>query len=301
MSVIRANSFKDILRQFINYLSVEKLLAKNSLLAYERDLKDYLAFLEKKKVTDLSRVNPREIREFLMSLKEHQLASSTISRHLVAVKIFHRFLVRERHLKQDVTSALESPKTWKRLPHALSVQDVEKMIKVPNARTARGVRDRAILELFYATGMRVSELVNLKLSDMNLESSFLKCTGKGNKERIIPLGRMAQEAIQAYLDRVRNKLTTKAQELFISQQKKKFSRQSLWGIIKKYAKDARINKRITPHTLRHSFATHLLERGADLRVVQELLGHSDISTTQIYTHISKDRLKGIHSQFHPRG
>ncbi|MBI4970329.1 MAG: site-specific tyrosine recombinase XerD [Candidatus Omnitrophica bacterium] len=294
-------SLKDLLRQFLNYLAVEKLLAKNSLMAYERDLKDYLAFLEKTKISDLADVNPKEIRDFLMQLKDRRLASSTISRHLVAVKIFHRFLVRERHLRRDTTSSLESPKTWKRLPYALSIQDVEKILKVPNARTDRGRRDRAILELFYATGMRVSEIVNLKLSDVNLESSFLKCTGKGNKERVIPLGHLAQEAIQSYLACERSKAKTKAPELFISQQKKKISRQSLWKIIKQYGRGAHINKRITPHTLRHSFATHLLERGADLRVVQELLGHSDISTTQIYTHISKDRLKGIHSKFHPRG
>lgn len=294
-------TFKDLLRQFINYLAVEKLLAKNSLLAYQRDLGDYFDFLEKEKIKDLAKVTPKDIREFLMQLKERKLASSTISRHLVAIKIFHRFLVREKHLKHDATSALESPKTWKRLPHFLSIQDVEKILKVPNARTARGSRDRAILELFYATGMRVSELVNLKLGDINLESAFLKCTGKGNKERVIPLGRLALEAIQAYLDRVRSRTQTKSQELFVSQQRKKFSRQCIWQIIKKYARGSHINKRITPHTLRHSFATHLLEGGADLRVVQELLGHSDISTTQIYTHISKDRLKGIHSKFHPRG
>jgi len=293
--------FIDYLRQFINYLAVEKLLAKNSLLAYQRDLKDYFDFLEKKNINDFSKIMPKEIREFLMALKERSLASSTISRHLVAIKIFHRFLVRERHLKYDITATLESPKTWKRLPHSLSVEDVEKMLKIPNAKTQKGVRDRAVLELFYATGMRVSELVNLKLADINLDSAFLKCTGKGNKERVIPLGRLALEAIRVYLNRVRNRVQTKAQELLISQQRKKFSRQSLWKIIKQYAKGAHINKRITPHTLRHSFATHLLERGADLRVVQELLGHSDISTTQIYTHISKDRLKGIHSKFHPRG
>jgi len=295
------DSFKDLLRQFLNYLAVEKLLAKNSLMAYERDLKDYFYFLEKNKISDFAKVGPKEIREFLMQLKGRKLASSTISRHLVAIKIFHRFLVRERYLKQDTTSSLESPKTWKLLPHSLSIQDVEKMLKAPNARTVRGMRDKAILELFYATGMRVSEIVNLRLSDINLESGLLKCTGKGNKERMIPLGRIAKEAIQSYLDRERSKVQTKSQELFVSQQKKKFSRQCLWMIIKKYAKEARINKKITPHTMRHSFATHLLEGGADLRVVQELLGHSDISTTQIYTHISKDRLKGIHSKFHPRG
>ncbi len=292
---------KDLLRQFVNYLAVEKLLAKNSLMAYERDLRDYLTFLQLKKITDLSRVTPKEIREFLMSLKEKKQASSTISRHLVAIKIFHRFLVCERHLKQDITSALESPKTWKKLPHSLSIQDIEKILNSPNARTDRGARDRAILELFYATGMRVSEIVNLKLSDMSLESAILKCTGKGNKERIIPMGKNSLEAIQAYLSRVRRRVSTKSQELFVSQQKRKFTRQSLWSIIKQHAKAARIGKRITPHTFRHSFATHLLERGADLRVVQELLGHSDISTTQIYTHISKDRLKGIHAKFHPRG
>lgn len=294
-------SFQDLLKQFIQYLAVEKLLAKNSLLAYERDLRDYLSYLSQKKISGFERVEAKEIRDFLMSLKSSKLASASIARHLVTVKIFHRFLVRERHLKSDVTSSLESPKTWKRLPEAISLKDVEKMLHIPNTRTRIGIRDRAILELFYATGMRVSELVTLKLSDVNLESAFLKCTGKGSKERVIPLGRHAQEAIGSYLSRVRSKTSSQSPELFISRQKRRFSRQSLWKIIKLYARLARIGKRVTPHTLRHSFATHLLERGADLRVVQELLGHSDIATTQIYTHISKDRLKGIHAQFHPRG
>ncbi len=294
-------SYKDSLRQFINYLAVEKLLAKNSLLAYERDLKDYISFLSENKIVNLSKVSVKEIREFLMTLKERKLASATISRHLVAIKIFHRFLVRERSLKLDITSSLESPKTWKKLPHALSIQDVEKILQVPNVRTKRGMRDKAILELFYATGMRVSEIVNLKLSDLNLDSGYLKCMGKGSKERVIPLGKLAIASIQSYLNRERNTIQTKSQEVFISQQKKKISRQSMWMLIKKYAKGAHVHKKITPHTMRHSFATHMLERGADLRVVQELLGHSDISTTQIYTHISKDRLKGIHSKFHPRG
>lgn len=290
-----------LIRQFLNYLAVEKLLAKNTLLAYERDLKDYLAFLEKKKIRDLSQVRPKEIHEFLMNLKERKLSSASISRHLVSIKIFHRFLVRERHLKVDVTSSLESPKTWKRLPSALSLREVEKMLSNVNGRTSRGIRDRAILELFYATGMRVSELADLKLTNLHLDSAFLRCLGKGQKERVIPLGRCASGAIQTYLKRIRTKSHAKSQELFLNPQGKKLSRQSLWKIIKRYGRQSHLGKRITPHTLRHSFATHLLERGADLRVVQELLGHADISTTQIYTHISKDRLKGIHAKFHPRG
>ncbi|MBI4399011.1 MAG: site-specific tyrosine recombinase XerD [Candidatus Omnitrophica bacterium] len=290
----------DWLRQFLNYLAVERRLASNTLLAYERDLKDYLAFLHSKKIRDLAGVTPNAIREFLLGLKDKGFTTSTLSRRLVAIKVFHRFLVRERYLKQDPTSILESPKTWKRLPHSLSQADVERILQAPSPKTSQGVRDKAILELLYATGMRVSEMADLKLSDIQWESLVLKCTGKGNKQRIVPLGSIAARAVQEYLRRIRGKISTRANELFLSRQKKKLTRQSLWQVIKQRARAAGITKRITPHTFRHSFATHMLEGGADLRVVQELLGHSDISTTQIYTHVSTDRLKGIHAKFHPR-
>ena len=219
-------------------------------------------------------------------------------------------LLRERILKADPTAVLEAPKLWKRLPEVMSLSEVEALIASPNLRENQGIRDRAILEIMYATGMRASEVVNLKTEDINLEVGFVRCFGKGRKERIVPLGRKAEEALKRYLDKARPNLMSgkgmlreakSGAYLFLSRLGKGISRQSLWKIIKRYAKAAKIKRQIKPHTLRHSFATHLLEGGADLRSVQEMLGHSDISTTQIYTHIHKDRLKAVHKQFHPRG
>ncbi|MBI4358751.1 MAG: site-specific tyrosine recombinase XerD [Candidatus Omnitrophica bacterium] len=305
-------------KNFINYLSVERNLANNSLLAYESDLKKYTSFLADKKVKDFHQVTRNHITQFLFHEKGRKQEASSIARALVAIKLLHRFLVREGELKEDVTSVLESPKLWKHLPTFLTLKEMEAVLSAPNIRKATGVRDRAILELLYATGIRVSELVGLKTQDVNLDSGFLKCYGKGGKERIVPLGRSAKEFVERYLrkrnapspsplpllcgGKVRGKANGKASALFLGSKRagERLSRQAVWQMIRKYAKRARIKKKITPHTFRHSFATHLLERGADLRVVQELLGHADISTTQIYTHVSRDHLKSVHSRFHPR-
>ncbi len=288
-------------KDFINYLSVEKGLAQNSLLAYESDLKKYITFLEGKKIKSLSQVTRNHITQFLFHEKERKQEASSIARALVAVKLLHRFLVKEGQLKEDITSVLESPKLWKHLPTFLTIKEMETILGAPNTRNLAGIRDRAILELLYATGIRVSELVGLKTQDVNLESGFLKCFGKGGKERIVPLGRMAKEFVERYLEK-RQFQNGKSEALFLGSKKagERLSRQAVWQMIKKYAKQARIKKDITPHTFRHSFATHLLERGADLRVVQELLGHADIATTQIYTHVSRDHLKSVHHKYHPR-
>ncbi len=287
--------------EFINYASVEKGLAKNSLLAYETDLKKYVAFLTDKKISDLSKVNRTHITQFLFYEKERKQEPSSIARALVAIKLLHRFLVKEGNLKEDITSVLDSPKLWKHLPTFLTLKEVETILGIPNLKTSIGIRDRAILELLYATGLRVSELVNLKLTDLNLDSGFLKCFGKGGKERIVPLGRSAKECMERYLNKVRPE-NNKSEILFLGSKKAKerLSRQAVWQMINVYARKARIKKKITPHTFRHSFATHLLEGGADLRIVQELLGHADIATTQIYTHVSRDHLKSVHAKFHPR-
>ncbi len=287
--------------EFINYASVEKGLAKNSLLAYETDLKKYISFLNNKKINDLSKVNRTHINQFLFYEKERKQEASSIARALVAVKLLHRFLLKEGQLKEDITSVLDSPKLWKRLPTFLTQKEMLTILSVPNLKSEIGIRDRAILELLYATGVRVSELVNLKLTDLNLDSGFLKCFGKGGKERIVLVGRSAKEAIERYLNKVRLS-TNKSEILFLGSRKAKerLSRQAVWQLVKAYARKAGIKKKITPHTFRHSFATHLLEGGADLRIVQELLGHADIATTQIYTHVSRDHLKSIHSKFHPR-
>jgi integrase/recombinase XerD len=292
------------LRDFITYLSVERGLAQNTLLAYESDLKKYLTFLSRKKIKDLSEVARTHITQFLFHEKGRKQEASSIARALVAVKLFHRFLVKEGVLKEDVTSVLDSPKLWKKLPSFLTIKEMEAILVQPNARSKIGIRDRAILELLYATGMRVSELVGLKLEDIHLESGFLKCFGKGGKERIVPLGRSAKDSVERYLEKVRLKNgqngLDKALFIGLRRRKDRLARQTVWQLIRRYARLARIKKKITPHTFRHSFATHLLEGGADLRVVQELLGHADISTTQIYTHVSRDRLKSVHAQFHPR-
>jgi integrase/recombinase XerD len=296
-------AMKDLIEEFLNYLVVERGLSDNTILAYRRDLYKYTDFLEsKKKRMHLNEVERNDIRDYMLFQKENALSSNSISRSLVAIKVLHRFLFREKYIKQDITSVLDSPKLWKHLPETLSLPEVEEIISKPNTRNCIGLRDRAVLELMYATGLRVSELVNLTVDNVNLEVGFLRCIGKGNKERIVPVGRQAQSAIEKYLSKSRIKLNkSKTQNnLFLSRLGRKISRQSFWKIIKKYTALAGIKKEITPHTLRHSFATHLLERGADLRVVQEMLGHSDISTTQIYTHINKDRLKSIHHKFHPR-
>ncbi len=292
---------EDEIQLFVEYLSVERGLAENSILAYSRDLKKYAAFLKKQKISNFNQVTRDHITKFLFSEKGAGIQASSIARFLVSIKVLHRFLAREKRIKTDVTDVLTLPRLWKRLPTYLTQKEVDSILKAPNLRTEEGKRDQAILEFLYSSGVRVSELSNLKRQDVNLESGFLKCFGKGGKERIVPLGSKAKEAIQFYLKVLEDKKSTGGEPLFLGKgQKAKMTRQAIWAIVKKYAKLARISKKITPHTFRHSFATHLLEGGADLRVVQELLGHADISTTQIYTHVSKDRLKSVHHQFHPR-
>jgi integrase/recombinase XerD len=293
---------KDALSQeFLNYLSVEKGLAQNTLDAYEQDLAAYYRFAHLKKINDWSAIQRRHVIDFMMGEKNRGLEASSIARRLVAIKLFHRYLVSERYLREDVTSVLETPKLWKRLPQFLTAREVEAILDAPDTGKKTGIRDRALLECFYATGMRVSEVVGLRTGDFNLEGAFLRCRGKGDKERLVPVGREAISACREYLEKVRTKMKFKTDHFFLGKRGVGLTRQFVWQQIKKYAKKAGISKKITPHTFRHSFATHLLERGADLRVVQELLGHADIATTQIYTHVSRDHLKGVHSRFHPRG
>lgn len=285
----------------MTYLSVEKGLADNSIESYARDLKKYCDFLKKIKRDEIATVDRNDIVEFLKSLKNKGLSAKSIARNLVSIKIFHRYLLRERYIKDDVTSVLDSPHVWKNLPTFLSLQEMENLIQQPDISKPIGIRDRAILELLYASGMRVSELSQLSLNNLNLESGFLRCVGKGSKERVVPLGSQAKLYVAMYIEKVRSKSKFSASPfLFVSFNAKPLTRQGIWKMIKKRARLSGIHKKITPHTFRHSFATHLLERGADLRIVQELLGHADISTTQIYTHVSKDRLRTVHQQFHPR-
>jgi len=293
---------KEFIDEFMNYLSVERGLAKNTLLAYRRDLDKYIDYLSLKGIKSSSQVKREHVSHFMFDLKKHEMSPTSICRNLAAVKMFHRFLVRENLSKEDPTTLVDTPKLWSRIPSVLTQAEIESMIAAAEGKKPQQVRDQAILEIFYASGLRVSELSDLKTTSINYEVGFVRAVGKGSKERIIPLGKKAREALQKYLLKARPQLL-KAQVndvLFLSRLGKKISRQSLWAVIKFYAQKARIKKTIKPHTLRHTFATHLLEHGADLRSVQEMLGHADISTTQIYTHVDKERLKSVHKQFHPR-
>jgi len=293
---------KELIDTFLNYISVERGLANNTIISYREDLQLYLDYIEECHIDALSKIDKANITNFMLSQKDRGIAPNSIARRLAAIRMFHRFLARERIIKNDPSALIDSPKLWKRVPDTLTINEVDALIAAADVHDTQGIRDRAILETLYATGMRVSEVVNLKKDNVNLEIGFLRCIGKGNKERVIPLGKKAIAGITRYLEVSRPKLLGKkeADYLFLSRFGRKTSRQSLWKMIKKYAKQAHIKKPIKPHIMRHSFATHLLEHGADLRSVQEMLGHSSISTTQIYTHINKDRLKSIHKQFHPR-
>lgn len=293
---------KELLDEFINYLSVERGLSKNTITSYKTDLVSFLNYLESKGFNNLEKIKRDHITSYLLHLKDKGLSGNSVSRALVAIKMFYRFLMQEHFIKDNVAGILESPKLIRPLPNVLNLSEVEKLLAAPDPRDWLGIRDKAALELLYATGMRVSEMVDLPTSTINLDMGFIKCKGKGDKERIVPIGSHAKSSISRYLEKTRPLLLKNRSDnhLFLTRLGKRVSRQSFWKMIKKYAKKARIKKEITPHTLRHSFATHLLEHGADLRVVQEMLGHSDIATTQVYTHINKERLKSIHRQFHPR-
>lgn len=293
---------KEFIDEFMNYLSVERGLAQNTLLAYRRDLEKYIDYLSQKKINTSRQVNREHVSDFMFDLKKHDMSPSSICRNLAAVKMFHRFLVRENLSREDPTTLVDTPKLWMRIPSVLTQAEIEAMIQAASGKKIQQIRDQAILEIFYASGLRVSELSDLKTTSINDEMGFVRAVGKGSKERIIPLGKKAREAVQKYLLRARPRFLKDQTNdvLFLSRSGKKISRQSLWAVIKFYARKANIKKTIKPHTLRHTFATHLLEHGADLRSVQEMLGHSDISTTQIYTHVDKERLKSVHKQFHPR-
>jgi integrase/recombinase XerD len=289
------------LEAFIDYLKVEKGLAPNSISAYSADLNKYVKYLKREGLDSPRSIGRKEITDFLFSMRK-KISPESLARILSAIKSFHKFLLREKITSQDPSDFIEAPKLEKKIPNFLTLDEVTKILKAPNLKKPQGIRERAILELMYATGLRVSELVKLKSSDVNLEVGFIKCKGKGSKERIIPLGKIAAHFLQKYLKEARGKLLGKKMSLyfFLAQGGRAISRQSVWKMIKKMVRKCRIKKQVSPHTLRHSFATHLLEGGANLRSVQEMLGHSSITTTQVYTHVNQRRLKKIHSQFHPR-
>jgi len=290
-----------LLQNFLAYLAVERGLADNTIQSYGRDLKNYFAYLTTKKLA-INHVTQTTIISYLLHIQGKGLATSTISRNLASLKSFFHFLVRENVLSSDPTLNLESPKQQKKLPQVLTTKEVSMLLAIPDLKTIAGLRDKAMLEMLYATGLRVSELTGLDCKDVDLEFGYVKCLGKGSKERIVPLGSVAIRVLRDYLQRGRPELVSTAgcEAIFLNHHGQRLTRQGFWKIIKKYAESLGTEKIITPHTLRHSFATHLLENGADLRAVQEMLGHADISTTQIYTHLTRSRLRKVYDQTHPR-
>lgn len=295
---------QEALEEYIIYLKIERGLSANTVTSYKRDIEKYLTFLMEKKITQLDEVSRFEVLDFLQILRQSGAADNSIIRMVSSLRKFHQYLKRESIVSDDPMQLIDTPKKASTLPKAISPQAVEQLLEAPDTTTPLGVRDRTILELMYATGLRISELVNLKLSDMHLTMGFIQTMGKGEKERIIPLGEIASQWLDHYLDGARVYLQDQSAEtseyVFLNSRGKSLSRQGVWKKVKQLALEAGIDQNVTPHTLRHSFATHLLENGADLRMVQELLGHADISTTQIYTHITKTRLKQVYSDYHPR-
>jgi integrase/recombinase XerD len=294
---------EQILDQFLHYIVVEKGLSKNTVDAYSHSLNRFLDYLKKKGIQEISSVSKFDVRAFLLALKKQGLSAKSVVRNLVAIRTLFQFLIQEGILEANPIEELESPKMPKTLPEILNLKEVEQLLEQPNPQTPMGIRDRAMLEVLYATGMRVSELTQLPMNQVNLEAGYVLVFGKGSKERIIPLGSEAMKWVALYLKGARERLAKRRESpfLFINRMGSGMSRQRFWKVIKTYGRRAGIRKRITPHLLRHSFASHLLERGADLRSVQMMLGHVDISTTQIYTHVTGERLKKIHQRYHPRG
>ncbi|MGI6097873.1 MAG: site-specific tyrosine recombinase XerD [Dethiobacteria bacterium] len=293
---------EQLLKDFIYYLSAEKGLAKNTLDSYQRDLRTYLRFLRGRGINMLQTTSRSEIVSYLLFLRQKGLAPSTVSRNLASLRSFYQYLVQERILAENPAAEMESPKLGKKLPRVLTAKEIELLLLQPDTTNIVGVRDKAMLEVLYASGIRVSELVSLNVQDLNTQVGILRCRGKGGKERIVPIGSMAVRSVQHYLDHCRSKIVKNKEEkaLFVNQHGRRLTRQGFWKILKKYVQKAKIKGEITPHTIRHSFATHLLENGADLRSVQEMLGHADISTTQIYTQITRRKIKEVYDQAHPR-
>jgi len=293
-------SFVDDIAAFRNYLQAERGMAANTVLAYGRDLERFGQWVEEDSPADYLNPSLRELGQYLSFLRDQELAPPSIARHLVALKMFYRFLRLEERVKQSAVELLSSPSLWERIPQVLNPESVEKLLAAPEPSDRFYPRDRALLETLYATGSRASEVVSLKLQDLHLDSGFCKCLGKGNKQRVVPLGRPAIKAIQEYLSDFRPKLTRGVSDcpwVFVSRGGRALTREMLWILVKKYVRRAGLNAKVSPHTLRHSFATHLLAGGADLRTVQELLGHANIRTTQHYTHVDRDRLKAITGNF----
>jgi integrase/recombinase XerD len=288
---------------YLNYLVVEKGLSTNTVEAYSSDMARFRQFMQAERIDRVSGADTAMILKYLITLRDQGLGARSRARHLVTLRGFYRFLVQEKVLAHDPARLVDLPKSGLKLPEVLHLKEVQALLEAPDTGKPTGMRDAAMLELIYAAGLRVSELIHVKLQDINLEAGFVRVMGKGAKERIVPIGRPAKAKIDAYLGRARPLLLKQARSpfLFVARAGRPITRQGFWKNLRKYSLTTGINKRITPHILRHSFATHLLESGADLRAVQVMLGHADISTTQLYTHVARDQLKRIHEKFHPRG
>jgi integrase/recombinase XerD len=290
----------DLLKIYCDYLAVEKGLSPNSISSYALDIEKLYRFIEQEKKS-LLKLKESNLIKFIHLQAQSGLAPRSLARLVSSLKSFFRFLLLENYLKKNEAEGLTSPSLWLTLPRVLTVEEVEQLLEKPDLKKLQGIRDRAILEVLYGSGLRVSELISLEIKDIRLDESFLVCKGKGNKERIVPMGRSAVRWIKTYLGEVRPLWDEKGLPiLFLTRRGEAFTRQGIWKILKVYGQEAGLADKIHPHVLRHSFATHLLERGADLRSVQMLLGHSQITTTQIYTHVSRERLRQIYDRFHPR-
>ncbi|MGV7221334.1 MAG: site-specific tyrosine recombinase XerD [Nitrospinales bacterium] len=293
------NSAENMLNSFVDYLSVERRHSPNTVSAYRRDILRFLLHLNEKELLETTQT---EIRGFMLMLGQEGLSARSQARHLSSLKSFYKYLINEGLISDNPVDNMESPKLWRKLPGVLSIKDVDALLACPDESRPDGKRNKAMLEVLYACGLRVTELISLRVNDVNLEVGYLKSMGKGSKERLVPLGQKAQIAVREYLTEARAKLlkNRESPDLFITNRGKRMTRQSFWNIIKIYTLKVGIKISVSPHTLRHAFATHLLEGGADLRSVQAMLGHSDISTTQIYTHILQRQMKNIFEKHHPR-
>jgi len=293
---------EQLIEEYLRYLTVERGLAENSLAAYARDLRRITGHLKHAGSSAFQEVSRGQVARLLLTLREEGLAPRTVARHIASLRGLFRFLLAQGHVKDDPTAHLESTSPWMRLPGVLSQEEVERLLAALVTSTPLGIRDKAMLEVLYAAGLRVSELVTLRLSDVDLEVGYVRCQGKGGKDRVVPLGSDAQAAVRRYLATSRPHLQKgrSSPVLFLNRLGRPLTRQGFWKLLRAHAVAAGIDRRVTPHTLRHSFATHLLERGADLRAVQMMLGHADISTTQIYTHVSRAHLKAVYNRYHPR-
>lgn len=293
---------KVLIDQFLDYVSLERGLSLNTRAAYGDDLIRFASFVKTKGVTSPGAVQRRLILEFLMAEKERGVGLNSISRRLVAIKVFFAYLQREALLDRNITEAMDSPKLWRILPGVLSLKEVERLMNAPVGDDMYAVRDRALLELLYGSGLRVSEAAHLKLEDVHFDAGYLRCFGKGSKVRVVPFGEKAANALRQYLAESRPRLCREktGREVVLTRLGKGFNRKGIWKMVKRYAGLAGITKPVSPHTLRHSFASHLLANGAPLRVIQEMLGHADIATTQVYTHVDESRLRAVHAKYHPR-